>query len=365
MNLIILTTIFDFIDEKLIQFFGRGIIYHAVETILILLAAVLVGKLLKIFLKQIAKLVSRKTAATFHNKILETILSHDVTISVIIGAYISLQSIAESLPKKSIFYRTIDLSDKILLSILTIVIATAIVRGVNLLTRESLISTAQRNNTTYDRAQTLLIKRVITFIASLITIIIILNVFGQNITSLLAILGIGSLAIGLAAQDTITNIIAGYTIMIDRPFRIGDRIKLQSGEEGDVYEIGVRSTKILDFDNNLIVIPNTELVRTRLINYSAPREETRVVVDFTLDYSTDAQKAKEILLQILKNEKDFITKPEPEVYLLKLTELGLQFRITGRVASVKTQAKVANRLRYEVHQKIISNGMKFAVAPIQ
>ncbi len=362
--MIFFLSLFNNIDEKIIQLIGKGMLYYIINTIIILLISILIGKILKFLLRKIGKQISKKTTTTLDDRIIDVLLSHDVSISLIIGTYFSVQSIAETLPKRSTFYRTFDFADKILLSLLTIVIATALVRGINLLTRQSMIATAAKNKTSFDRAQSLLIKRVVTFFASSISIIIILDLFGQNITSLLTILGIGSLAIGLASQDTIANIISGYTIMLDHPFRLGDRIKLQSGEEGDVYEIGVRSTKILDFDNNLIVVPNSELVKTRIINYSAPHEETRVVVDFTLAFDTDSRHAKELLSQVLKNEKELLVKPEPEIFLVKLSENGLQFRIVGRVATVKNQIKVADRLRYEVYELMRANDIKFAAPKI-
>ncbi|MDA0986090.1 MAG: mechanosensitive ion channel [Bacteroidetes bacterium] len=354
--------IYNYLSGKLLQYFGMGLSFYISNTILIILLTLIAGKIIKIILRRIGKQITRSTKTTIDDKIVETILSHDVSLSLIIGLYISLQAIIDTLSHRTAFYKTIDFIDKIVLSLLTIIIATAIVRGINLLTRQSLISTALRNKTTYDRAQTILIKRVVTIIASAISIIIILDLFGQNITSVLTILGIGSLAIGFASQDTIANIIAGYTIMIDRPFKIGDRIKLQSGEEGDVYEIGVRSTKILDFDNNLVVIPNAELVKTRIVNFIAPQEETRVVVDFTVQFDSDSHKVKDLLLNILRNETEFLSKPEPGVFLIKLSDIGLQFRVVGRVATVKSQAKVADRLRYQIYESMRLNNIKLATS---
>jgi len=80
----------------------------------------------------------------------------------------------------------------------------------------------------------------------------ILHYFEKDVSSIIVSLGVGSLAVALAAKDTLANMISGFMIMTDRPFRIGDRIMLESGEKGDVYDIGLRSTKILTFDNTLI-----------------------------------------------------------------------------------------------------------------
>jgi small-conductance mechanosensitive channel len=101
-----------------------------------------------------------------------------------------------------------------------------------------------------------------------IALLVILPFYGVNISALIAALGVGSLAIALAAQDTIANIIAGYLIMIDAPFEIGDRIKLPTGELVEVLDIGVRRSKFLSEDKALIIVPNVDLSKNKIVNYT-------------------------------------------------------------------------------------------------
>ena len=98
----------------------------------------------------------------------------------------------------------------------------------------------------------------------------VLQHFGVNVASLVVSLGVGSLAVGLAAQDTLANMFAGFTLMLDRPFRVGDRIQLASGEMGDVEAIGMRATLIKTPDDTILVVPNSLLVKERLVNLSRP-----------------------------------------------------------------------------------------------
>ncbi len=102
--------------------------------------------------------------------------------------------------------------------------------------------------------------------------LIILPIFGVNISALIATLGVSSLAIALAAQDTIANIIAGFMIMIDRPFRIKDKIKLPSGENVEVLDIGIRRSKFLSGDGAVIIFPNLELSKSKIVNYTYGEE---------------------------------------------------------------------------------------------
>lgn len=118
-----------------------------------------------------------------------------------------------------------------------------------------------------------LLKRVTNIIIWIIAGLVILSNFGININALIAALGVGSLAIALAAQDTIANIIAGFLIMIDRPFRLGDEIKLPSGEKVRVLEIGIRRSRFLNLeDDSIIIMPNLDMSKSKIVNFTYGRE---------------------------------------------------------------------------------------------
>ena len=118
-----------------------------------------------------------------------------------------------------------------------------------------------------------LLRRVSKIVIWIIALLIILPVYGINISALIATLGIGSLAIALAAQDTIANIISGFMIMVDRPFRLGDKIKLPSGETVKVLDIGVRRSKFLSEEKAIIIVPNLELSKSKIVNYTYGQEQ--------------------------------------------------------------------------------------------
>lgn len=118
-----------------------------------------------------------------------------------------------------------------------------------------------------------LLRRVSKIIVWIIALLVILPLYGINISALIATLGVGSLAIALAAQDTIANIIAGFMIMVDRPFRLGDKIKLPSGEIVKVLDIGVRRSKFLSQEKDaIIILPNLELSKSKIVNYTYAQE---------------------------------------------------------------------------------------------
>ena len=113
-----------------------------------------------------------------------------------------------------------------------------------------------------------LFKRVTVTVIWAIGLIILLSRLGVNINALVATLGVSSLAIALAAQDTIANIIAGFLIMIDRPFCVGNIIKLPSGEKVKVFDIGIRRSKFISEEKAIIIVPNLELTKSKIVNYT-------------------------------------------------------------------------------------------------
>jgi small-conductance mechanosensitive channel len=113
-----------------------------------------------------------------------------------------------------------------------------------------------------------LFKKVTNIIIWAVGIIAVLSYLGINITALITTLGVGSLAIALAAQDTIANVIAGFLIMIDRPFKVGDKIKLPTGENVTVLRIGNRRSQFKDDEGALYVVPNVDLSKSKIVNYS-------------------------------------------------------------------------------------------------
>jgi small-conductance mechanosensitive channel len=131
----------------------------------------------------------------------------------------------------------------------------------------------------------------------LLTSIAALQHLGVDVASLVVSLGVGSLAVGLAAKDTLANMFAGFTLLLDRPFRAGDRILLASGELGDVEAVGMRATRIRTLDSTILVVPNSALVSERVVNQSRPGRSITTRIDVPVPYGTDLAQAKALLTQ--------------------------------------------------------------------
>ncbi len=157
-------------------------------------------------------------------------------------------------------------------------------------------------------------------------LIITLKHFNYDILSLVTALGVGSLAIGLAAKDTLANMISGFTLMIDRPFRIGDRIQL-GAQIGDVIDIGLRSTKIKGGDNTFLIVPNSELCNSTIINLALPDPRGKGRIDLGVAYGSDVARAKELLLQAAASVPGVLADPPPEAYFTNFGESALKLTL--------------------------------------
>ncbi len=131
---------------------------------------------------------------------------------------------------------------------------------------------AEKTATKWDDEFIPLLRRLANIVVWIIALMIVLINFGININALIATLGVGSLAIALAAQDTIANVIAGFLIMVDKPFRIGDKLKLPSGEMVTSLDIGVRRSRFLAEDGSIIIVANLDLSKNKIINFTYGEE---------------------------------------------------------------------------------------------
>jgi MscS family membrane protein len=143
-----------------------------------------------------------------------------------------------------------------------------------------------------------LLKNLATLFIFLSGVIMILKHFSYDVMSLVAALGVGSLAVGLAAKETLSNMISGFMLIIDRNLRPGDRISFK-GNIGDVQEIGLRSTRIQSGDGNLMIVPNFDLVNNTILNLSEPSRAGICSTQIRVSYSADFNRVKTLILQIM------------------------------------------------------------------
>lgn len=146
------------------------------------------------------------------------------------------------------------------------------------------------------------VRNIVRVVIVVLFIVFILQRLGFDTTAIITGLGIGGLAVALALQDTLANFFAGVHILVDKPFRRGDYIKMESGLEGVVKEIGWRTTRIAALGRDKVVVPNSKLAGSTVRSYSKPKTgEAGVLYEIGVDYKEDIDKVEKLITQSLRN----------------------------------------------------------------
>ncbi len=171
-------------------------------------------------------------------------------------------------------------------------------------------------------------RRVTLIVLTIVALIILLSHFDVNVSGLVATLGIGSLAIALAAQATLADTISGFVIMLDRPFSIGDRIEIQDLDTwGDVVDIGLRSSRVRTRDNRLVIVPNSVMSKSLLVNYSHPDTTYRIQIELPISYSADVEHVRETIIEAVRGVEGVEPDRKVEALFLHFGDSGMIFRV--------------------------------------
>ena len=180
---------------------------------------------------------------------------------------------------------------------------------------------------TIDASLVRLITRMVTLVLLFLLLWNTSDYLGMSFTAVFASAGIVGLGVALAARETLANFFGGISIFLDRPFRSGDYIVLDSGERGRVVEVGLRSTRIITRDDVQISIPNSLMTNTKVTNQSAPRNRFRVRIKVGVAYGSDVDRVEEVLLAIARDNKLVAFVPDPRVRFRQFGDSALEFEL--------------------------------------
>lgn len=196
-------------------------------------------------------------------------------------------------------------------------------------------------------------QRIVLILVSAIGTITIFSHFDINITAMVTTLGIGSLAIALAAQNALEDTISGFLIMIDRPYRIGDRIELLDlNTWGDVVDIGLRSTRIRTRDNRMVVIPNSVIGKSLVVNYAYPNDQYRLEIHIGIAYGTDLEKARSVMVEAVTGVEGVLPDRPVEALFLEFGDSALVFRVRWWLESYVDTRRMFDRVNTAIYKAL-------------
>jgi small-conductance mechanosensitive channel len=194
-------------------------------------------------------------------------------------------------------------------------------------------------------------------------LLVLLNSLGYSITPILTALGVGGLAVALALQDTLSNLFAGFYVAVAGQIRLGDYIKLNTGEEGYVADIAWRSTTIRALANNMIIIPNAKLAQAIVTNYNLPEKRLATNIQVGVSYASDPEKVEHVLLEEAREAAreipGLLLEPAPQVrFDPGFGDSSLGFTLSCQVAEFVDQFLVRHELRKRILKRLRQEGIE-------
>lgn len=220
---------------------------------------------------------------------------------------------------------------------------------------------AEKSEGDWDDRLVELLELIIRYAIWFAALMMILSVFEVNVTPFLAGAGIAGLAVALAAQDIISNFFGGAIITVDKPFRIGDRIKVDT-YYGDVISIGPRSTRLKTLDYQIVTIPNNKITSNVIVNYAEPDQKLRISIPVSAAYGTDPKKVKDILLGIadttIKNTEYLLKEPVPKVFFLEFSDSSLKFILYVWAKKYNLPDEVKDSINSQIAERFAAEGIE-------
>lgn len=312
----------------------------------ILLGFVLVAWLLYWFFKHVIERIVKK------NKVEERIFMKVETPIVIILVLVGLQlAIRQILASHHVFENTINSA--------IIIVVTFMFAGIShvVINYWERSKEGDENEELHEEVFPL-VRSVSKIILTIVAIILILQVWGVQVGTLLASFGVIGIVLGIAFQDTMKNLFGGMSLIMDNSLHKKDVIKLDDGQMGEVVEVNLRSTKIKTFDNDYLIIPNGLLSNSKFINFAQPTPTLRVVVEFGVAYGSDIDQVKEIALDTMKGRNDILKFPKREVRFIKMNEYSLDFWLIFYISNYKDRFSMSDEMTSLLYKALRENGIK-------
>ncbi|MEU2436768.1 mechanosensitive ion channel family protein [Streptomyces rubradiris] len=192
--------------------------------------------------------------------------------------------------------------------------------------------------------------------------LVVLQTLGISIAPLLTALGVGGLAVALALQDTLANLFAGIHILASKTVQPGDYIRLSSGEEGYVVDINWRQTTVRELSNNLVVIPNGQLAKANMTNYTRPEQELTVLVQVGVSYDSDLEHVErvtaEVVTEVMRDVTGAVPEHEPAIRFHTFGDSRIGFTVILGVGEFSDQYRIKHEFIKRLHRRYRAEGIR-------
>ncbi|MFF5012918.1 mechanosensitive ion channel family protein [Streptomyces sp. NPDC001165] len=192
--------------------------------------------------------------------------------------------------------------------------------------------------------------------------LVVLQTLGISIAPLLTALGVGGLAVALALQDTLANLFAGIHILASKTVQPGDYIRLSSGEEGYVVDINWRQTTVRQLSNNLVVIPNGELAKSNMTNFTRPEQQLTILLQVGVSYDSDLDHVERVTHEVIAETMTEITGAvpdhEPAIRFHTFGDSRIGFTVILGVGEFSDQYRIKHEFIKRLHRRYREEGIR-------
>ena len=192
--------------------------------------------------------------------------------------------------------------------------------------------------------------------------LVILQAAGINLTSLNVLVGAIGVGLGFGLQNITSNFFSGLILLLERPIRIGDRVEI-AGAVGEVREIAARATTVVTDENVAVIVPNSQFIAERVINWSRPDPLTAYVLTFHVSHGSDPELVRRLLLAAATSHERVLQSPSPEVEFVHVGLRGLRFHLQVWSRGLKSPGKLRSDLNFAVWKQLAAAGVTVTDTP--
>ncbi len=332
-------------------YYGNTLQEWFIATAIIVLSVIL-AKIIYWIFSRVVRLFTAKTKTQLDDLIVDMIEEPSVFLIIVAGFWFGLNYLTLPEALSTFIGRVYQV-------LIAILIGWMLSRLFNALFRAYVAPLADKTESDFDDQLLPIVRKGISTIIWVMAIIIGLNNAGYDVAALIAGLGIGGLALAMAAKDTVSNVFGGFTIFTDKPFKIGDRVKV-AGYDGSVEEIGIRSTRLKTLEGRIVTIPNAKFADAPVENVSW-EPSRKVVINLGLTYDTTPEKMERAMaiLQEINNDNPH-TEEKTVISFNAFGDFAMNIMFIYYIEKGEDIAGTQSEVNLEILKRFNAEGLEFA-----
>jgi MscS family membrane protein len=348
------SAMFEGLESRIMEITGFSPTVTGIITAALILAFFfLLARTVRILVTNVLPRLVAKTETTLDDEIIKAVNGPAQWLIIALGTYLAIQVIGEYTGFMNVYL------DKLLLVVLIFILAYLASNLINGLLNWYKNDIMKRLDTELDDMLIPFIEKIIGAAIAVIAIIMALDQLNiVEITPLITGLGVLGVAVALAAQQFLSDFFGAVSIMADKPYKVGDRVRIEGIDTGDVIEIGLRSTKLRTMDNRIIIVPNAKVSKSKVINMAVPDGQVNLKIKVGVSYDADVDKAARIMEEIALSTEGVVGKPEPKVYVTEFGTFAVKLVMFPYVNSYRLDWEVPDRIYRNIVKRFAAEGIE-------